>query len=331
MWWWISDSRDILKWQLIVMSAFVLAGVLVVALLLHRARWRERRPKEAKRAREGRGLAVPELARRLGMPERELRSFEPRYRRATIPKRSGGVRELLVPDDATKQLQRSLLHRLLRRLRAHPAAHGFERGRSIVTNALPHAGRAVVLRADIVDFFPSTSAERVDAYFRRVGWDAEAAALLTRLTTHEGGLPQGAPTSPRLSNLVNFHLDAVLAAFAARRRAAYTRYADDISISFAKDRPRRVRGALQKVRAVLKAKGYRMHGRKKLSIRRRHQRQVVTGLVVNDHVALPRRTRRLLRAMRHRLATTGSATLIEAQLQGWTALEGMVRRQSAQA
>jgi len=318
-----------LGWILVVV---LFVDLLVVGgwLLARRAsHWRDARPAEAKRVREGRGLPVAELARRLDLPEPELRSFEPVYRRATIPKRSGGRRELLVPDDATKQLQRRVLHRLLRRLRAHPAAHGFERGRSIVTNALPHAGRAVVLRADIVDFFPSTSAERVDAYFRRVGWDAEAAALLTRLTTHDGGLPQGAPTGPRLSNLVNFHLDAVLAAFARRRDAAYTRYADDISISFAQDRPRRVRGALQKVRTVLKAKGYRMHGRKKLSIRRRHQRQVVTGLVVNDHVALPRRTRRLLRAMRHRLATTGGATLTEAQLQGWRALERMVLTQSA--
>lgn len=318
-----------MKWLLWILVALVALRVLA-ALLKRRRGWRDPRPQEAKRVREGKGLGIDELARRLDMGPRELQAFVPTYREARIPKRSGGTRRLLIPDDRTKALQRRILRRILARLRAHPAATGFERKLSIVHNALPHVGRAVVVRLDVVDFFPSTTANRLDGYFRRIGWDAGAAALLARLTTHENGLPQGAPTSPRLSNLVNFHMDSQLAALAARRNGACTRYADDITFSFPKDRPRRVRGVVQAARKILAANGYLMHSRRKLSIRRAHQRQGVTGLVVNTQVALPRERRRWLRAVRHRMATGREATITPAQLQGWDAFERMVRTQRAE-
>ena len=281
--------------------------------------------KQWKRAKKGLGLGVAELARRLNMDERDLYAFEPVYHETFIPKRRGcGARRLLVPDPKIKSLQRRILRKLLARLRTHPAACGFEKGRCIVNNALPHVGRAVVVRMDIEDYFPATSAERIEWYFRRIGWDAEAAALLAWLTTHDGGLPQGAPTSPRLSNLVNFYLDVQLANFAEKRRGAYTRYADDITFSFPKDYPKRVRGVIQKTARLLKAHGYRMHQRRKLHVRRRHQQQRVTGLVVNERAQLPRRTRRWLRSVEHHLATGRRASLSAGQLAGWRALQQMI-------
>ncbi len=273
----------------------------------------------------GFGKGVGELARRLGMTPAELRAFRCRYREAFIPKRSGGTRRLLIPDDATLALQRRILHRLLGRLRAHPAAHAYERGRSVATNAAPHAGRAVVIKLDLVDFFPRTSAARVERYFRRIGWSRRAARLLVGLTTHEGGLPQGAPTSPRLSNLVNGQLDRLIERYVRKHRGTYTRYADDLTISYPEDWPRYVRGTLQVVRRVAATQGYRVHGRPKLGIWRRHQRQVVTGIVVNERPDLPREQRRRLRAVEHRLRTTGQATLSPAQLAGWKAYRAMVR------
>src|SRR2546426_7773151 len=137
----------------------------------------------------GKGFGVEELARRLGMSVEELRAVEPSYREFTIPKRLGGTRRILAPNDELKALQRRILHRLLSRLRCHPAANGFERGRSIVSNARAHVGKAVVLRMDLKDFFPSTRARRVRRYFRKIGWNRPAARLLVRLCTHEGGLP----------------------------------------------------------------------------------------------------------------------------------------------
>lgn len=273
---------------------------------------------------------VEELARRLGVPAAELRAVRPAYREFTVPKRSGGARRLAAPEPALKTLQRRILRRLLGRLQAHPAAAGFERGRSIVTNALPHAGRAVVVRMDLKDFFESTSALHVSKYLRKIGWNAEAAELLTRLCTHKDGLPQGAPTSPRLSNLVNIHMDARLAALAKKFDAVYTRYADDMTFSFAKDNPRAVHAVVRTTKRIVGDEGYEMHVRKKLQIRRRHEQQRVTGLVVNARPNLPRRTRRWLRAVAYRAAGTGDkeATLTPAQLIGWRSLQFMIGKQA---
>lgn len=274
-----------------------------------------------------RGKTVKELARRLGVPVDELKNFEPTYRTVIIAKRSGGERQLQIPDDRTKKLQRRILRRVLARLRAHPAAHGFERGKSIATNAAAHVGQCVVVKLDIENFFPQTNAARVEAYFCRIGWNLETAKLLTRLTTHDEGLPQGAPTSPRLSNLVNYRLDVKLSSWAKKRKGQYTRYADDITFSFPKDYPKRVRGVIKKVRGVLKVLGYRLN-KSKTRILRRHQRQLVTGLVVNEKLNLPRETRRRLRAAAHYLRTGRELPITESQLNGWRAYASMIQQQA---
>ncbi len=274
------------------------------------------------------GLGVAELALRLGLTEAELRTLAPRYNSFRVPKRSGGERVIHEPEEALKRVQRLILRRLLKRLRSHAAAHGFERGRSIVTAALPHARRAVVLRMDVQDFFASTKAARVESYFGNVGWNAEAAALLARLCTHAGGLPQGAPTSPRLSNLVNFRLDARLSALARASGAAYTRYADDMTFSFDADERENIVSVIRTAKKILGEEGYRLHTNRKLRVLRRHARQTVAGLVVNDGVRLPRPTRRWLRAVEHRASHSRETTLTPAQLEGWRALARMVNEQS---
>ena len=291
----------------------------------------------------GSGSGVDELARRLEIPRQQLEAIEPSYREFFIAKRSGGQRRILAPDAELKQLQRRILYRLLSRLSVHPAATGFQAGRSIVDNARMHCRQAVVLRSDVKDFFASTRANRVYHYFRRIGWNRPAAAVLRRLCTYEGSLPQGAPTSPRLSNLVNYGLDARLSALVASFGGVYTRYADDITVSFAGEP--RVALVRRCIRDVVESVGYRLHRRRKTSVRRRHQRQIVTGLVVNDHVDLPRSTRRWLRAVEHRtrLSQQGSAayrplgsplprdpTISVSQLEGWCALRAMIARQSAE-
>lgn len=330
---------QIIRWPFLVVGIVLLIPLALVLLVLFipygltadvRRRYRlgtNNRPIATLRTRLGWGRGAGRLARVLDMPLHELALFEPVYREVFIPKRRGGKRRLLIPDDRTKNVQRRILKRLLGRLNAHRAACGFENGYSIVDAASPHVGQAVLVKIDIRDFFPSTAAARVEAYFRRIGWNGEAAALLTRLTTTQGGLPQGAPTSPRLSNLVNYYLDVQLENLASRRHGEYTRYADDIAFSFPEDYPRHVRGIIQQARRILKAKGYEVHGRK-LRILRRHQRQVVTGLVVNDGVRLPRQTRRWLRAVEHRYRTGRQPTLLPQQLQGWRALAAMVHHGS---
>lgn len=275
-------------------------------------------------------LPVEELTRRLEVTEEQLRDVRVEYLEAFVRKRSGGSRRLLIPSDELKSLQRRILRRLLARLKTHPVAMGFEPGLSIVDNARMHVGNDVILKMDIVDFFPSTSADTVRKYFRDIGWCREAAELLTSLTTWEGGLPQGAPTSPRLSNLINYKLDARIAGYCATQGATYSRYADDIAIGFPSDFPAGIRSAATTVRTIIRDCGYRPNGRKQ-KILRRHQQQKVTGLVVNDRVNVPRHIRRRLRAVEHRLNTGQRATMTREQLNGWKALLEMVEQQREDA
>jgi RNA-directed DNA polymerase len=270
---------------------------------------------------------LAELSRRLGIDASLLSGIRPEYRAFSIPKRSGGVRQILAPVDDLKNIQRLILRKLLSRLAAHDAAHGFEKSRSIVTNAKLHAGRKVVLRLDLKDFFTSTSAARVEQYFRFIGWSADCATVLTRLCTHNGSLPQGAPTSPRLSNLINAKLDARLAALARKHQANYTRYADDLTFSFDNEWHATVNGLIHFVKEIVKSEGYQLHLHAKLKIQRRHERQRVTGLVVNQRVQLPRTRRRWLRAVEHHVRTGKPATISDQQLKGWRSLLAMIELQ----
>ncbi|NNF42779.1 MAG: RNA-directed DNA polymerase [Phycisphaerales bacterium] len=274
-----------------------------------------------------RGYDLDELARRLGVLRADLEGVERRYHAFEVRKRGGGTRKIFAPDATLKALQRRILRRLLALLVSHDAVHGFETGRSIVTNARVHAGRAVVIRLDIRQFFPSTTADRIERLFRHLGWKREAAHRLTELCTWSDGLPPGAPTSPRLANLVNYRMDTRLAGLASSLGAIYTRYADDLTFSLERDEPRRVGGLIGGTDAIVADHGYRLHRRRKLHIRRQHQQQLVTGLVVNGGVNLPRVTRRRLRAIDHALALGRGATLNAEQMEGWHALLAMVEQQ----
>lgn len=270
---------------------------------------------------------LAELSRRLGIDASLLTDLRPQYQAFTIPKRSGGARQIFAPVEDLKKLQRLILRKLLGRLSAHDAAHGFERGRSIVTNAKMHVGKSVVLRLDLKDFFTSTSAARVEQYFRAIGWSAESAEMLTRVCTHNGALPQGAPTSPRLSNLINAKLDARLSALARKHQANYTRYADDLTFSFDEASHPKVNGLIHFVKEIVKSEGYQLHLYAKLKIQRCHERQRVTGLVVNQRVQLPRTTRRWLRAVEHHVKVGKPSTISDQQLKGWRSLVSMIETQ----
>ena len=266
----------------------------------------------------------------LGLTASQLHDLAGQYTVYTVPKRTGGQRKIAAPSPELKRVQRIVLRRILGRLRVHAAAMAFERGRSIVTHARLHEKKSVVVRIDVKDFFASIPAKRVTEFFRAIGWDKSAAALLTLICTHKGSLPQGAPTSPRLANLLSFQMDARLTGLARKRGAVYSRYADDITYSFEHDDRKSIHDLVGLTGLVLSDCGLEMHMKKKLRIRRRHQRQLVTGLVVNEGVRLPRRTRRWLRAVEHRMAGGGNATLSPAQLAGWKGFRRGIEPKAAQ-
>jgi len=202
-----------------------------------------------------------ELSRRLALSPEQIRAVKVAYRPFSIPKRSGGRREILAPEDPLKQIQRLVLHRLLGKLKAHPLATGFERNHSIVTNAVCHTNRKVIVRLDIKDFFGTISEDRIRDYFCLLGWDKEASDCLGNLCAYKGSLPQGAPTSPRLSNLVNYRMDTRLAKLASKLGANYTRYADDMTFSFAEDSPLKVKVLKGLVKYILIQEGYKIQSK----------------------------------------------------------------------
>jgi RNA-directed DNA polymerase len=245
-----------------------------------------------------------EVFGRIGMSSQELNALRCSYHAISRRKRSGEIRLLHVPDPELKDVQHKLLRNVFRQLPVHRAAKGFVRNRSIVHHAYSHIGKRYVLTCDIADFFPSTKADRIHNFFtEEMGWSHFITEQIVRLVClpRKQCLPQGAPTSPIIANIVNRRMDARLAAFARKHHLDYSRYADDLAFS-----PIHHDGADAHPRFVLSVVGqiladcdYALRP-DKCRIQRPHTRQLVTGLVVNTKCGLPRDVRRRLRAAVHR-------------------------------
>lgn len=295
------------------------------------------------------GLSLPALAsasdvaRAIGVDERELAFLTyhrtaaslDHYHRFTIPKKRGaGVRVISSPKKRLRVAQRWLLANVLCRLPVHENAMAFVPGRSIADNAARHAGRAIVVRIDLKDFFPSIGVGRVKGLFRSLGYNEGVATLFALLATESprvavivagepkrfvsvGGrcLPQGACTSPAVTNVLCRRLDARLTGASGALGFAYTRYADDLV--FSHERPDAAVGALLTVaRKILGEERFTVN-EEKTRVMRAHQRQVVTGLIVNavNGNAAARVSRddlRRFRAFLHQCETRGFDTMTQA-------------------
>lgn len=139
-------------------------------------------------------------------------SFYSLYRHRLVPKRNGGFRELLIPRSDLKRVQRIIAKQLEKHYKPLPCVHGFVRGRSIRTNADIHVGSQVIVGLDIKDFFPSISSKRVYGLLKskKLGLSSEVAFCLSRLISTPKGLPQGAPSSPIISNMICLGMDKQL-------------------------------------------------------------------------------------------------------------------------
>ena len=281
-------------------------------------------------------LATPQaLAEAMGLSVAELKFLSyhrevarvTHYRRFALPKKTGGERIISAPMPRLKRAQYWVLDNVLAKVPCHAAAHGFVPGRSIVTNAAPHAGQGVVINLDLKDFFPSVAYPRIKGVFAALGYPEAVATVLALLCSENvsdllevdgerffvGGkgrdrvLPQGAPTSPMLTNILCRRLDRRLQGLADKLGFRYTRYADDLTFSASGPGEALVGRLLRQVHHVLKDEGFTPHPDKQ-HVMRRASRQEVTGVVVNDRPSVSRTQRRALRAALHRAATQGVAS-----------------------
>ncbi|HEV7302368.1 MAG TPA: reverse transcriptase family protein [Tepidisphaeraceae bacterium] len=270
-----------------------------------------------------------DVARLLNIPIGALRwlTFHRRgatlvhYHRYDLAKRTGGVRSISAPKPALAMAQQCVLSAILSKVPVSAAAHGFVPQRSIVSNAAPHAGKAVVANMDLRDFFPSITFRRVKGMFRKLGYSEQVATVLALLCTEpprvaaaidgkryyvalgDRVLPQGGCTSPAITNVLCRKFDRRLEGLAGRYGFTYTRYADDLTFS-STDPDADVGRLLRFARAVITAEGFTEHPTK-TKVMRASARQEVTGITVNARPKLSRADLRQLRSLLHNAAKTG--------------------------
>lgn len=251
------------------------------------------------------------------------------YSYSFLRKHIGPPRLIEAPKPRLKAIQRRILHEILDPLPQHENAHGFARGRSCLTGAQIHAGENIVIAMDLQNFFTSIQSSRIHAIFRSLGYPWNVARLLTGLCTTatpasvfsrqaEGQhcdwlmrqryavphLAQGAPTSPALANLAAWRLDKRLSGLAGRFGANYTRYADDLAFSGDEAFSASINAFRSFVEAIVHLEGFALN-RRKTRIMHRSTRQQITGLVVNDHINVPRRSYDKLKAILHNCVKYG--------------------------
>lgn len=233
------------------------------------------------------------------------------YRTFQIPKKTGGEREINAPHPTVKILQQKLNGLFACLYDAPRGVHGYVQGRGIVSNARRHEGKNWVFNIDLVKFFPEINFGRVRGML--IKWykiDHRAATVLAQICTHDNQLPQGAPTSPVLSNMICQNMDRQLHQLARQHGCWFTRYADDITFSSrGEEFPREIGEAVigpsgtmvragHELAGIVAGNGFRIN-ENKVWLRPRSRRQRVTGLTVNQSINVPRAFIQEIRIMIH--------------------------------
>ena len=247
-------------------------------------------------------------------------SLEKRYRTVQIPKKNGGIRKLTVPDDLLKSIQHQITEVLILPRSISRYAKAYYPGSCTLRNAKPHVGQPVVLKLDILHFFDSIRYSNVkDLVFPSEIYAEPLRILLTMLCYHKDALPQGAPSSSAITNVIMAEFDEVVGRRCDHQGIRYTRYCDDMTFSGDFDPD----AVITFVREELKKRGFLLNDQK-TRIQRRGTRQSVTGIVINEKLSIPADYRRKLRQELHfvqkygagdHLHRTGSDTPEEIYLQ----------------
>ena len=205
------------------------------------------------------------------------------YRAAEIPKGNGETRKLYVPDEMLMAIQRRINQQLLSQEVISTYATAYRTGGSTKVNAQPHIGKSVLLKVDIRKFFDNLIYPIVkEKAFPADKYSEANRILLALLCVHKDALPQGAPTSPAISNIIMREFDDAVGAWCKQRDISYTRYCDDMTFSGDFD-PRPV---IQLVKEQLYKLGLFLNDKKTVVVRK-GQRHAVTGIVVNESLHIP--------------------------------------------
>lgn len=266
-------------------------------------------------------LSLGHLAQVTGASYDYLRELVARrrdpYEEFSMPKRSGGTRQIAAPEPMLMDVQRWILDHILISVPTSGSSFAYRRGISIVDCASQHRGARWLLKLDLHSFFDSIGERSVYRVFKELGYDKLVSFELARITTRaetatsapwrahrstipsysvtqQGRLPQGAPSSGALANAAAGPLDESLIEYATKHRLVYTRYSDDLTFSSATDFERE--NAVQHLRALgalIRAGGFTVHN-SKTRIVPPGARRIVLGLLVDDTVRLmPEHIRRI--------------------------------------
>jgi RNA-directed DNA polymerase len=258
------------------------------------------------------------------------------YSLARIPKRGGGTRDLHVPNDRLKFLQRKINEILNQIYKIRYPVHGFAKGKSVKSNAESHLGRKHILNLDLKEFFTTITETRISGLLDSVGVDPTVAKIVARICCLRGVLPQGAPTSPTFSNMICYRLDRDFIKFCKERHIKYTRYADDLSFSTYSEPGHffvagaAISGKIQQeqinaeIVSIITRNGFTIN-KDKIRYLGPLSRRVVTGCVINEKVNVPRRFVRETRAIIYCIEKFGVAAA-EAKLHSITGGKASIQK-----
>ncbi len=236
-----------------------------------------------------------------------------------IVKKSGKLRRICQPSKKLKGIQSWILVEILNKLKVSDSCKGFEIGSSTADNAKVHLGANALLTLDLEDFFHSIRRTQVYSVFKSLGYNSQISTILTNLCTYDGVLPQGGPCSPRLANLCCWALDLRISGYAGRRGIAYSRYADDLSLS-GNNREAVVK-VLPMITRIISEENFTVN-QDKTRISGTSRAKRITGLVLSDdNYGIGKKQSRILRSKIHHLTLPleqGNVRLIR-EVKGWLA------------
>lgn len=240
------------------------------------------------------GIKARFLAKIIANPKSFYYNFE-------IPKRSGGTRQISAPYPVLLNAQRWIYNNILIHIKINDHAKGFIKSTSIVDNAKVHLNYNYILKMDIEDFFPSIKKNRVMSIFRNLGYTKKISYYLSTLCCLDECLPQGAVTSPCISNIIAKRMDARINGLSKRFNLNYSRYADDFTLSGNYLPPK----IIEYISSIANHEGFLIN-KKKTNLIGPGKQKIITGISISSGtLKIPKKKKREIRQCIHYIITNG--------------------------